>query len=283
MVGCGSSSEGNKSSDDDDKGSEDSSYTVSLSQVGVGVDDLEASVTFFEDGLGMHEVERITRDNRIEVIMASENGRGADIALMKFNDANIVVDQNPGKIVFYTADASKLAEDLEAAGGVIVEPPKAQASVGGVVVGFGRDINKNIIEIVEQDTESTFISAIGIGVSDLDAAYDFYVNSLGFNEYYYIPIAGKYNEYILTSDVENTPSLVIMNWVDEEERNYIDNPVKILLESNNPQALSDAIESAGETVTQEPSASTEADLDGATVGYAKDADGTLIEIRDSAD
>jgi len=277
MIGCGS--------DSGESGTQlqKSTAVTSLGLAGIGVENLAESVTFFEDALGMTELERIQRDNRTEVIMQAGNGRGAKLALMEFNDGvERNYKQNPGKLVFYTEDTSALANAITSAGGRVTVPPEYNADLD-VTVGFARGINENIIEMVGVSDNGTFLSAVGIGVSDLEAAYDFYVDVIGFEEDEFLEIDGFYDEYILKSPVANTPALVIMTWDASIPRNYTDNPVKILLNSDDPEELASAISASGFRVTQEPEASEEADLDGATVGYAKDADGTLIEIRDSAE
>lgn len=278
LVGCGSSDSGTS-----EPKIQKSTAVTSLESVGVGVDNLAQSVAFFEDALGMVELERIQRENRTEAIMQAGNGRGAKLALMEFNDGVERNNrQNPGKLVFYTENVDTLAASIVSAGGRITVEPTYNEDLG-VTVGFARGINENIIEMTQVSQNGTFLSAIGIGVSDLESAYEFYVNVIGFEEDQFLPIEGFYDEYILTSTVANTPALVIMTWDASIPRNYKDNSVKILLNTDDPEELASAISNSGYRLTQEPTASTEADLNGATVGYAKDEDGTLIEIRDSTE
>lgn len=284
LVGCG----GGNDSDNVDNNSQPvlqkSNAVTSLGLVGIGVENLAESVTFFEDGLGMVELERIARSDRTEVIMQAANGRGAKLALMEFNDGvERDYESNPGKFVFYTDDATTLADNIEAVEGAEVSFPPAYDENLGVTVGFARGVDRNLIEMVEVSEDGTYLSAIGIGVSNLEDARDFYVGVVGFEEDQFLAITGFYDEYILTSTVENTPALVIMTWAPSRNQTYTDKPVKILLNTDDPEELASAIENSGFRVTQAPSASEEADLEGLTVGYAKDADGTVIEIRDSAE
>jgi hypothetical protein len=52
--------------------------------------------------------------------------------------------------------------------GTITLPPTPQEGFGGVVVGFGRDTDHNLIEIVcYPHAQHSFLSAVGIGVSNL--------------------------------------------------------------------------------------------------------------------
>ncbi len=254
-----------------------------LGAAAIGVTDLEAAVALYTDGLGLREIRRQSRQNRIEVVLESRDGRGSQVVLMDFTDGlGRNFQQNPGKLVFYVNDPEDFAAAFTAAGGRIIIPPAPQPSVGNAVVGFGRDLDNNLIEIVGNPTANApYLSAFGVGVSDLQAARDFYVDTLGFEEDQFLQIPGQYDEYILTSPVPGSSAVVLMNWTNGSVRNYQDNPVALVLEVSDPQAYADRIEAVGLPVTQTPVRSEEPDLAGAVVGYAEDADGTVLEIRQS--
>lgn len=262
---------------------ENRANSVYLRGAAIGVADLDAALEVYIQGLGMREVERLTRDDRIEVVLESADKRGSFIVLMSYTDGvGRNTQQNPGKLVFYAKNPAAFAERFSLAGGRITVPPAPQASVGGIVVGFGRDADNNLIEITgTDDAKDSYFSAFGIGVSDLEAARDFYVDTLGFEQSQFLQIPGQYDEYILTSPVPGSSALVLMHWTNATTRNYLDNPVKLELAAAQPQALSEAIAATGAQVSQAPAPSAEADLNGALVGYASDADGTLLEIRQS--
>lgn len=252
-----------------------------MSAAGIGVTDLDASVALYTDGMGMREVGRLIRDNRTEVVLESADARGSKVVLMDFTDGiGRNFQQNPGKLVFYAKDPQAFAAQFTAQGGRITVPPAPQPAFGNVVVGFGRDLDNNLIEIVgEPDATNSFFGAFGIGVSDLEAARSFYVDVLGFEESQFLQIPGQYDEYILTSPVPGSSAVVLMNWTNGSVRNYTDNPVKLQLDVAYPTDLADNIRQAGGDVPRDPAASAEIDLDGALVGYASDADGTLLELR----
>jgi catechol 2,3-dioxygenase-like lactoylglutathione lyase family enzyme len=252
-----------------------------MSAAGIGVSDLDAAITLYTDGLGMREVERLVRDDRIEVVLQSADSRGSQIILMDFTDGvGRNFQQNPGKLVFYARDAQLFANRFTAAGGRITVPPAPQPSVGNVIVGFGRDLDNNLIEIVgEPEATDSFFGAFGIGVSNLETARDYYVDVLGFEESQFLQIPGQYDEYILTSPVPGSSAVVLMNWTNARVRNYTDNPVKLQLDVAYPDQLAEDIRQAGGEVNRNPAPSAEADLGGALVGYASDADGTVLELR----
>jgi len=252
-----------------------------MSAAGIGVSDLDAAVTLYTDGLGMREVERLVRDDRIEVVLQSADSRGSQIILMDFTDGvGRNFQQNPGKLVFYARDAQLFANRFTTAGVRITVPPAPQSSVGNVIVGFGRDLDNNLIEIVgEPEATDSFFGAFGLGVSNLETARDYYVDVLGFEESQFLQIPGQYDEYILTSPVPGSSAVVLMNWTNASVRNYTDNPVKLQLDVAYPDQLAEDIRQAGGEVNRDPAASAEADLRGALIGYASDADGTVLELR----
>lgn len=103
-----------------------------LEAVGIGVSDLDAALDFYRNGLGMREIQRLTRHDRIEVVMESADRRGSHILLMEFTDSvGRNYQQNPGKLVFYVRDADVFASRFENAGGRITAPPTALPEYGG--------------------------------------------------------------------------------------------------------------------------------------------------------
>ena len=250
-----------------------------LEAVGIGVSDLDAALDFYRNGLGMREIQRLTRHDRIEVFMESADRRGSHILLMKFTDGiGRNYQQNLGKLVFYVRDADAFASRFENAGGRITAPPTALPEYGGTLVGFGRDPDNNLIEMmgVPSVTDS-FLAAVGIGVSDLEAARAFYVDELGFRQLMHLPIPGMYNEYILQG--YGGSALVLMNWTNGAPHNYQDNPVKMEIRSIAPAAFAEAVERAGGELLQVPEVTDDPGLEGEIIGIAKDLDGSLMEIQ----
>lgn len=260
---------------------------------GVGVTNLEASVTFYKR-LGMTELARLTRTDRREVVLESADRRGSRLVLYTYTDGSTRnYRQNPGKIVFYARDAAAFAADFAAAGGTVSSQPRV-IDAAGTRVGFGRDLDLNLIEIAQMPAASptaaqthSYISAFGIGVSNLEAARTFYMNTLDMRQSLYLQVTKPtatggttpwYDEYILVSNSGRGSAIVLMNYTDGVPKNYTDNPVKITLRANDPTTFAQSIAAAGRTVTRMPAPAPEPSLGGAVVGYAKDADGTLLEI-----
>lgn len=254
-----------------------------LEAVGLGVSDLDAAIEFYRNGLGMREIRRLTRDDRIEVVMESADRRGSHILLMEFTDGvGRNYQQNPGKLVFYVHDATAFASRFENAGGRITAPPTALPEYGGTLVGFGRDPDNNLIEIVGVPSATdSFLAAVGIGVSDLQQAHALYTDAIGLQEQEFLQVPGLYDEYTLLSPVPGGSALVLMHWTNASNPNYQDNPVKLQFATADPLQLTDQLTAAGVDILREPAASTEPDLHQTLVGYASDHDGTLLEIRQS--
>ena len=281
LAGClGGGGSGSDSAEPPTRPATNPSY---LEAIGLGVTDLDAAVSFYRNGLGMRELQRLTREDRIEVVMESADRRGSQLLLMEFTDGvGRHYQQNPGKLVFYAKDAAAFAERFEAAGGRITAPPSPQAEYDGTLVGFGRDPDNNLIEMVGVPTlTDSFLAAVGIGVSDLQQARSLYGDALGLTEQAFLQVPGLYDEYSLLSPVPGGSALVLMHWTNGSEPNYQDNPLKLQLASADPQVLTDSLASAGADILRQPAPSSETALADASVGYARDHDGNLIEIRQS--
>jgi lactoylglutathione lyase len=120
-----------------------------------------------------------------------------------------------------------------------------------------------------------YLSAVGIGVSDLERSTDFYVNALGMKKVRTFEIS--YMNEVLLSYPESSGSLIVlMHWTDGSERNYRDNPVKLVFRVDDPVAFTEGIRAHGGEIVREPAPS--AAVGNAVVGFAKDPDGYLIEI-----
>lgn len=252
-----------------------------LAAAAIGVGELEPAVLLYTTGLGFAEVRRDTRDDRIEVVLEAPAGRGSQVVLMSYTDGiGRNFGQNPGKLVFYTPDPAAYAAQFVAAGGRITLPPAAQPAFGGAIVGFGRDLDNNLIEIVgDAAATSPYLGAFGLGVSNLDEARDFYVERFGLEETLFLQIPGQYDEYILESAVPGSSALVLMHWTNGSTRNYRNNPVKLEFASSNPQDLSLALEDAGLAVTRFPVNSAASGMPDTLFGATEDTDGSLIELR----
>lgn len=118
------------------------------------------------------------------------------------------------------------------------------------------------------------LSAVGVGVSDLQKSTDFYMNVMGMEKVRTYEL--DYMNEVLLGYPEAESYIVLMHWIDGSKRNYKDNPVKIVTRTKDPAALMEKIRAAGMTITREYSPS--AQVGGAAVGLAKDPDGYVLEV-----
>ncbi|MFC4261054.1 VOC family protein [Marinobacter lacisalsi] len=226
-----------KDGDDDE---EQEQVTSQVTGLELGVSDLDMSLPVYQNGLDMRRVETVTTENSIRVILESPGSPlQATLTLIEYTDGlGRNLQDNPGKIVFYTPDAEALGNQFSTAGGNLTLPPTEQPGFG--VVGFGRDPDNNLIEIAETDeVPLIMLGAVGIGASDLEAARDFYRDQVGLTEKRFIE-TDRYDEYIMgTPEGLSSLSLVLMHWTDDVERRYQGNETSIRLISEDPQEVID--------------------------------------------
>lgn len=283
-------------------GSGDGATGATLAEAGVGVANLEQAVAFYR-ALGMVERSRATRSDRREVVLASADARGAQLVLFSFTDGSVRnYRQNPGKIVFYVKNPASFFTSFAAAAaaagsGGITGAPTTLA--GGTVVGFGRDPGNNLVEIATPPATDaaaaqghSYISAFGVGVSNLEAARRFYVDVLGFQVDQFLSVTRPtatggstpwYDEYILVSATGRGSAVVLMTYTDGVARNYTGNPVRLGLSAHDPAQLAQCISSAALPGTRVlAAAAPDTTLGGRVLAQATDADGTALEIGAAA-
>jgi lactoylglutathione lyase len=118
------------------------------------------------------------------------------------------------------------------------------------------------------------LSAVGIGVSDLQKSTDFYVNIMGMEKVRTYEL--DYMNEVLLRYPDGESYLVLMHWIDGSKRNYRDNPIKLVTRVKDPVALQEKIRAAGFEITREYTPSDQ--VGGSSVGFAKDPDGYMLEI-----
>jgi lactoylglutathione lyase len=121
-----------------------------------------------------------------------------------------------------------------------------------------------------------FLTAVGIGVSDLERSTAFYRDVLGMQKLRTFEL-GYMDEVMLAHEGRN--AVVLMHYTDGSARNYRDNPVKLVFYVTDPAAIAAKVKAAGQEVTHEPAAN--ASLGGAVICLAKDPDGYVIELIQS--
>lgn len=241
-------------SDSDDRDQNDDSSPLQSQVTGaeLGVSSLTASLPVFTDGLGMEIVTEIDTSAVRQVVLTSSGSPfTAQLTLTEFRDGvGRPLDNNPGKLVFFTPDASALAMAFANAGGDVTLPPTQQGDFG--IVGFGRDPDRNLIEFAQRDdAEGPYFAAFGLGVSNLEEALEFWTGVVGLEERLFLQTQ-SYDEYILGTDEPQTLPLVIMNWTNGVEQRYQGNETRVRVATEDPQELARRTTPNGEEAPQDP-------------------------------
>lgn len=218
----------------------------------LGVSSIEASLPVYTDGLGMEVISEVDTSQVRQVTLASENSPfTARLTLTQYLDGvGRPLDNNPGKIVFFTPDATELARSFANAGGDLTLPPEDQEVYGRV--GFGRDPDRNLIEFSEQeDAEFSYFAAFGLGASNLEEARDFWQDVVGLEELAFLK-TDRYDEYILGTREADSLPLVLMHWTDDNDQRYRGNETRVRVAVSDPEALALAATPEGEDYPQDP-------------------------------
>jgi lactoylglutathione lyase len=118
-----------------------------------------------------------------------------------------------------------------------------------------------------------FLTAVGIGVADLERSADFYTRVLGMKQVRTFKV-DYMDEVMLAHEGRN--AVVLMHYTDGSARNYRDNPVKLVFYVTDPAAIAAKVRAFGLDVTREPAPIDS--LGGAVICLAKDPDGYVIEL-----
>lgn len=122
-----------------------------LGAAGIGVSDLQASTEFYTTALGMTVTETVTHDEMDEVVLVHEARTG--LVLMHWTDGSPRNYKDvPVKLVFYVTDPLAAAERIKAAGGIMTLEPAPIESLGGMVVGLGKDLDGYVVELLQAPT-----------------------------------------------------------------------------------------------------------------------------------
>lgn len=120
---------------------------------GIVVQDLERSVRFYTDVMGMQELQRVdVPDLQLSEAILNVGGRGAALVLMQYAEgADGGGYGSPGaaggKIVMSSEDPVALVAAVRHAGGTVVREP---SDTGFGLVGFVQDPDGTAIEIIGQ-------------------------------------------------------------------------------------------------------------------------------------
>lgn len=121
---------------------------------------------------------------------------------------------------------------------------------------------------------STYIGALGIGVSNLERSSDFYSRMLGMKKLMTLKLPNM-DEEVLGFEGKGA-SLVLMHYTDSSNPSYQNNPVKVVIYVPDVVAIIEAIRAEGLTIVREPAAVPS--MNNAVIAMANDPDGYVVEL-----
>ena len=124
-------------------------YAATLGSIGIGVKDLQASIAFYRDVLGMQVLRRFELGYIEEVVMGFPGQAGTSVVLMNWpKDTSRRYNGDDVKLVFYVPDPAAVIARIRARGGRIDRPAAPIAVLNGMVVGLGRDPDNYVVELL---------------------------------------------------------------------------------------------------------------------------------------
>lgn len=252
-----------------------------LAGAGIGVSDMQRSYEFYTTVIGMTQrYELMVPNYAYEKILYFKDSKGSDVVLMNFNDGAMHnYTKNPVKLVFYVPSAKNVIEAIRARGLDILSEPTAQAAFNNTVIGFARDPDGYILEIIESPQLTVpYLGAIGLGVADLDKAKDFYTRVLGMQPMgALISVPNVWDEWILQYPSGKGSAIVILHYTDGATHNYSNNPAKTAHYVPDSRALTETVQREGLPILSQPMMFNVQGVN-ALIGLARDPDGYQLEM-----
>lgn len=119
-----------------------------LSAVGIGVSDLAKSTDFYVNVMGMQKIRSYHLDYMDEEVVGYPDAESY-IVLMHWTDGSSRNYKDlPIKIVTRVKDPVALAAKIKTAGFEVTREPQASAQVGGAIVGFAKDPDGYMLELL---------------------------------------------------------------------------------------------------------------------------------------
>ncbi|MGI9235500.1 MAG: VOC family protein [Woeseiaceae bacterium] len=122
-----------------------------IGAVGIAVSELETSVAFYTNIVGMVELQTFELPAVTQVVLGFEGVRGASVLLMKHkDDTNRNFENSPVKLVFYIPDTAATLEAVRDAGFVVEREAIEVPSMGNAIVGFAKDPDGYLVEFFQK-------------------------------------------------------------------------------------------------------------------------------------
>jgi lactoylglutathione lyase len=121
-----------------------------LGAIGIGVRDLQRSADFYMRVLGMKQLQTFKLPHMDEIVLGLEGARSSAIVLMHWTDGSERgYGNNAIKLVFYVPDPQAVAQRFRDDGLEVVREPAPVPGLGNAVVGFAKDPDGYLIELLQ--------------------------------------------------------------------------------------------------------------------------------------
>ena len=120
-----------------------------LGAAGIGVRDLERSVDFYTRIFGMKVLMKLPLPDMDEVIVGFEGASTAVVLMQHHDPSGHDYASTGGKLAFYVPDQVAVAEAIRAEGLEIVREPTPVPELGGVLIGFAKDPDGHLLELLQ--------------------------------------------------------------------------------------------------------------------------------------
>ena len=119
-----------------------------LGAAGIGVTDLARSTDFYMRHFGMRKAMEFTLPDMDEVVLGFRGGQTGLVLMAHRDRAGHDYAATGGKLVFYVEDPVAVAASIRDDGGEIVREPAPVPQLGDAVVGFAKDPDGHLIELL---------------------------------------------------------------------------------------------------------------------------------------
>jgi catechol 2,3-dioxygenase-like lactoylglutathione lyase family enzyme len=133
----------------DDGGGPVDVAAASLVGTAIHVADVERSVAFYRDALGLADGGRWAHDDIVEVMLRPENGPESPVLILVGGKPATRRAEFSGRLMFASPNARDVCERIQASGGSVDQEPPADATGGSYVIAMGRDPDGIVLEIIQ--------------------------------------------------------------------------------------------------------------------------------------
>jgi lactoylglutathione lyase len=120
-----------------------------MAAVGIGVADMDRSVKFYTEVMGMKQLQVINLPHLQEIVLGYD--RDVAVVLMHYLDGSEQhYANNPVKLVFNSDQPTVIFERIKAAGHEITRWPEVMPEFHNMIIGLAKDPDGYVVELLAQ-------------------------------------------------------------------------------------------------------------------------------------